>query len=120
MIGVDIVEIDRIATHLTDDTFLQRVYTPAELNYCRKAKSEKLIAARLATRFAAKEAVFKAVEALSVLHWTEIEVINQVSGKPVLHFHGETQALINERGLKVEISLSHSQAYAVAAAMIIS
>ena len=118
MIGVDIVEIDRIEALVTDQEFLNRVYTEIELAYCHQAKSRKVIAARLATRFAAKEAVFKAIDALTVLRWKEIEVINEESGKPVLHFHGETKALVADLRLKVEISLSHSQAYAVAAAML--
>ena len=118
MIGVDIVEISRIEEHLYDQTFLNRVYTQTERDYCQKAKSNKVVAARLATRFAAKEAVFKAIDALTALRWTEIEVVNEESGKPVLHFHGETEMLVNQLGLKVEISLSHSEAYAVAAAML--
>lgn len=120
MIGVDIVEIGRIQELLSDQNFLHRIYTDIELAYCQQAKSTKVVASRLATRFAAKEAVFKAVEPLTVLRWKEIEVINEDSGKPVLHFHGETEVLIKNLSLKVEISLSHSQDYAVAAAMVAS
>ncbi len=118
MIGVDIVEIDRIKELVADEEFLNRVYTKAEIAYCRQAKSKTVISARLSTRFAAKEAVFKAIEPLKVLRWKEIEVINEESGKPVLHFHGDTKTLVDELGLKVDISLSHSDAYAVAAAIL--
>jgi holo-[acyl-carrier protein] synthase len=120
MIGVDIVEIDRIEELLSDQEFLNRVYTETELAYCHQSKLNHVIAARLATRFAAKEAVFKAIEPLKALRWKEIEVINEESGKPVLHFHGETKTLVEELGIKVDISLSHSKAYAVAAAMLAS
>ena len=118
MIGVDIVEIGRIEELLSDQNFLHRIYTDTELAYCQQAKTTNVVASRLAARFAAKEAVFKAVESLKTLRWKEIEVVNEESGKPVLRFHGDTEMLLEGLSIKVEISLSHTQDYAVAAAIV--
>lgn len=108
-IGVDIVEIDRIAKQAHNPRFLKRVYTPREVAYCRARKNS---AQHFAVRFAAKEAVWKAVGESKLLH-RDIQVRNQSNGKPEIIFPKPFQKLAR----RVSISLSHGRDYAVAMAI---
>jgi holo-[acyl-carrier protein] synthase len=115
-VGVDIVEIRRIAEAIAEhgETFLQRVYTPAEV----AAYRQKLPS--LAARFAAKEAVIKALSC-TALSLTDIEVLSDPEGKPLVNLYGKAK----ERALSMklsalDISLSHSREYAVAFAVALS
>jgi holo-[acyl-carrier protein] synthase len=106
-IGVDIVEIERIKKLVEGDTtFLTRVYTEAERAYC-DAKPHPW--QHYAARFAAKEAVIKALGQKSIA-FNEIEVINDGDGKPHIVLHGKWKEY--EQGLL--LSLSHAEHYAVA------
>jgi holo-[acyl-carrier protein] synthase len=112
-IGVDILEIDRIGriigTHGT--TFLQRVFTPAEIRYC---SGKRNAAQHFAARFAAKEAVSKALATgmRGEFSWKNIEVMNDPLGQPHIAFSGTLkEALAHAR---VHVSLSHSQSHVVA------
>ena len=111
-VGVDIIEIERIEAALRrhGERFLQRLYTPAEQAYCRGRVPE------LAVRFAAKEAVSKALgTGLRGIAWREMEILGDERGKPVVHLHGLARARAEELGLtEFAVSLSHSQDYAVA------
>jgi len=114
-VGVDIIEIKRIQQVLQrhGERFLQRVYTEAEMAYCRGRVPE------LAARFAAKEAVSKALGTGIVgrggISWREVEVLPDARGKPLVHLHGQARDRAESLGLKAfAISLSHSQEYAVA------
>jgi holo-[acyl-carrier protein] synthase len=114
-IGVDIIEIERIKQVFRrhGERFLQRVYTEAEIAYCRGRVPE------LAARFAAKEAVSKALGTGIVgrggIFWREVEVLPNARGKPLVYLHGRAQDRAEGLGLKeFAISLSHSQEYAVA------
>ena len=110
--GVDIIEIDRIRRVLEryGQRFLDRVFTPGEILYCRGR------AANLAARFAAKEATMKALgTGVRGVGWKDIEVIRHDSGAPAIKLHkrGEQRAL--RLGVQeISISLSHSRDYAVA------
>ena len=115
--GVDIVEISRIERALTrfGERFLSRVYTQDEIRYSRARPSE------LAARFAAKEAVAKALgvgmRMLSPIgiHWHDVEVLNARSGKPYLVLHGQAQRLAQEQHLtEWSISLTHDGGIAMA------
>ena len=109
-IGVDIVEIHRIKKAITrwGDSFLHRVYTESELKLYSKNP------ASLAARFAAKEAVIKALGNRGIAS-KEIEVLAEPNGKPVVHLHGKAQVQANSLGLSnFSISLSHSKEYAIA------
>jgi holo-[acyl-carrier protein] synthase len=108
-IGVDIVEIDRIAKSTRNSRFLQRVFSPQEVAYCR---SHKHAAQHFAVRFAAKEAVWKAVGNPKLSH-RDIQVRNRANGKPEIHFPGKFKALAKH----VSVSLSHGRDYAVAMAL---
>jgi holo-[acyl-carrier protein] synthase len=110
-IGVDIIEIDRIEQLIRrwGDTFLQRVFTPAELKLFNKTSS-------LAARFAAKEAVLKALGACDKgISWQEIEILADLNGKPLVNLMGKAKLKADESSIsKINISLSHSKEYAVA------
>jgi holo-[acyl-carrier protein] synthase len=112
-IGVDIVEIDRIARSAKNPHFLARVFTPQEVKYCRSRKHSEQ---HFAVRFAAKEAVWKAISGrhggLPLLH-RDIQIRNQADGKPHVVFPPPFKKL--ER--RVSISLSHGRDYAVAMAI---
>src|SRR5882724_3682735 len=107
-IGVDIVEIDRIAKSVRNPRFLQRVFTPQEIRYCR---SRKNAAQHFAVRFAAKEAVWKAVGEPTLVH-RDIQVRNRSNGKPEVMLAAGFEAIAR----RVSISLSHGRDYAVAMA----
>ncbi len=106
-IGVDVVDIERFTTSL-DRTpgLLEKLFTPAE-----RTKP----VASLAARFAAKEALAKALSAGKGLSWHEAEVVNLENGKPVFLFRGEIADLID--GADVHLSLSHDAG--IASAMVI-
>src|SRR5258708_39605749 len=108
-IGVDIVEIDRIAKSVKNPRFLKRVFAPNEVTYCRSRKNS---AQHFAVRFAAKEAVWKAVGEPKLLH-RDIKVRNQSSGKPIIVFPARFKKLAK----RLSISLSHGRDYAVAMAV---
>ena len=111
-VGVDVIEIERVAAVVErwGERFLRRVYTELELAYCRGRIPE------LAARFAAKEAVTKALgTGIRGLAWREMEILADPLGKPLVRLHG--RAL--ERAARIEltefaVSLSHSREYAVA------
>ncbi|MBP7963052.1 MAG: holo-ACP synthase [Caldilineaceae bacterium] len=113
--GVDLIEIARVAEAVSahGDRFLERVFTPAELAYCRGRRES------LAARFAAKEAVAKALGTgiwRQGVTWTDVEILsNPESGAPVLHLHGAAAALAQAQGLTVwSLSLSHDRSRAIA------
>ena len=110
--GVDLIEIarveDAIARH--GSRFLKRIYTPAELErYGNSVES-------LAGRFAAKEAVAKALGCgIGDVGWTEIEVLGDENRAPVLTLHGNAAQKAEELGLtNWSLSMSHSQSHAIA------
>jgi holo-[acyl-carrier protein] synthase len=112
-VGIDLVEIARVRRALErhGDRFLERIYTPLEVAYCRGRISE------LAARFAAKEAVMKALgTGVRGISWRDIEVLPNPRGKPLVILHRTAAARAEQIGLhQIDISLSHSRAYAVAA-----
>ncbi|MFC1943932.1 holo-ACP synthase [Chloroflexota bacterium] len=114
-IGIDIVEIGRIRTAVSrwGERFLRRVYTEAELDLCKNQ------AQRLASRFAGKEAVMKALGAGNDrISWRDIEILSDESHRPMLFLHGRALSLAQELGVSdLAVSLSHSVEYAVASAI---
>jgi len=111
-IGIDIVEIERLksAVKRHGDKFLNRVFTPSEIKYCKKFN--KLRFPELSVRFAAKEAYAKAIgTGMAGIHWKEIEVANDKRGKPYLKIKGKLKK-------KAHITLSHSRDYGVACVVI--
>ncbi len=111
-IGIDIIEIARLRRVIGHwgARFLYRVYTEPELKLCRNKPSS------LASRFAGKEAVMKALgTGAKGVSWKEIEILAEPSGKPVVRLHGKAQRKAVTLGLdKLAISLSDSKEYAIA------
>jgi holo-[acyl-carrier protein] synthase len=118
-IGTDIIECVRIAQMIEKhgEVFLTRVFTAREIQYCstRRAANQ-----HYAGRWAAKEAVLKVLGtgwARGIL-WTDIEVVNEVSGAPNIRLANRAADIATERGIRnVQISISHCRAYATALAV---
>ena len=114
--GVDIVEVFRMrdAIKKWNDEFLSKIFTRKEISY---STSRRFSYQHFAARFAAKEAVIKAFgEPYKFpLKWTDIEVLNDKEGKPVIEFHEDAMKLKKKKKVgDVIISMSHSKKYAVA------
>ncbi|MEG6520461.1 holo-ACP synthase [Desulfotomaculum sp. 1211_IL3151] len=114
-IGTDIIEIERIelAVSRSGQQFLDRVFTAAEQKYCQgKIHS-------LAGRFAAKEAIMKALgTGLREMRWTNIEILPNYLGKPEVKFSGPALEIAEKRGIhRVLVSISHDRGRAVAFAV---
>lgn len=106
-IGIDVVDIKRFQESLERTPNLaEKLFTEAE-----RAKS----APSLAARFAAKEALYKALSPAHGLHWHDAEIINHESGKPDFLFRGAIAELID--GATVHLSLSHDAG--IASAMVV-
>ena len=110
--GVDLIEISRIARTLEryGPRFLQRIYTPGELAYCRGRPS------KLASRFAAKEATMKALgTGVRGVSWKDIEVTRAPSGAPGIRLHGRAWQRAQRLGVEeTALSLSDSREHAIA------
>ena len=111
-VGVDVIEIERVEAALArfGERFLRRVYTAEEAAFCRGRVHE------LAARFAAKEAVMKALgTGAKGVAWREIEVLPNHRGKPLVYLYGRAKARAERIGLGgLDVSMSHSREYAVA------
>ncbi len=112
--GIDVIQIARIeqAVERSGRRFLERVFTASELELCKDSLQ------RLSGRFAAKEAVSKA---LGTGFWSEgislhdIEILSSESGEPELHLHGAARTRADKMGAcEIAVSISHEKDYAVA------
>lgn len=110
--GVDVVEMDQFTrdVSLGGEHFLRRIYTEAELAFCR-GRIE-----RLATRFAAKEAIAKALgTGIRGVGWRAMEVVSSADGQPQVVLHGRAGKLAESAGLGTwALSLSHTPVRAIA------
>jgi holo-[acyl-carrier protein] synthase len=117
--GIDIVSIHRITDVIErqGDRFLKRVFTPHEIAYCQsKSRPES----HFAMRFAAKEAILKALQTgfAKGVRFQEIEVVNDTAGAPEVHLSGKTLDVSNKKGISTfHISLSDEKETAVALAV---
>jgi len=113
--GIDLVDVQRLADlkPAIRERFLRRVYTPRELQACQGSFES------LAGRFAAKEAVAKALGVgIGPVAWQEIEIFAAASGEPVLQLHGAARAAAEQQGLQTwSISISHTRTQAIAMAV---
>jgi holo-[acyl-carrier protein] synthase len=111
-IGVDVIVISRVGKVLQKhpERFLRRVYTPEEVAFCRGRVHE------LAARFAAKEAVMKALgTGARGLAWREIEILPNRRGKPLVYLHGLAKARGEKIGMRgIDVSLTHEGDLAIA------
>jgi holo-[acyl-carrier protein] synthase len=117
-VGVDLVDLDRFESAMSrTNGFLERVFTPGERAYCERAKAPSVRCQRYAARFAAKEAVMKALGCgLGAFGFHDVEVArDDDSGAPALVVQGRAAALAGERGIETwHLSLSHSDRVAIA------
>jgi holo-[acyl-carrier protein] synthase len=116
-IGIDVVEVPRMQRTIDvwGETFLRKVFTDREIDY---ARSKKKPTDHIAARFAAKEAVAKALSTgwSSGFRWKDIEVQNDKRGQPNVVLYGKTLELV--QGSTVRMSISHSEHVVVAVAII--
>jgi holo-[acyl-carrier protein] synthase len=118
--GIDIVENARIAAMLEvhADRFTERVFTVTERAYADHGQRRRV--ERYAVRFAAKEAVLKALGTgwSEGIAWTDVEVLRLPSGEPRVLLTGRAAAIAAERGIEGwSLSMSHTEHYAVASAI---
>ncbi|CDA16357.1 MAG: holo-ACP synthase [Clostridia bacterium] len=117
--GIDIIEVNRIkeAIQDLDEKFLKRVYTNYEIEYCNSKNNMKY--QHFAARFAAKEAVFKAIsnklKSKYDISWTDIEIKNDENGKPMFFIDKLNKCDI----ISKDISMSHIKDYAIASVSIL-
>lgn len=113
-IGIDIVEVERMAKRIEKPEFVNLVFTEIEIAYCQSKKHK---AQHFAARFAAKEAYMKSLE----LGWTndadfkEIEITNDENGAPKMKLSGQTLAYFKNKNFSsILVTLSHTQSMATA------
>jgi holo-[acyl-carrier protein] synthase len=114
-LGSDLLDVARIEQKLREDSGLAAsLFTPLEIRYC---ESQRHPAQHYATRFAAKEALLKALGTgwRDGLSWREIEIRRDELGRPVIALSGKVEQLAREHGVtRVHASLTHTAAYAAA------
>lgn len=112
-IGVDLCDVRRLDKIIREhgERFLNKVYTHGEIAYCTKKIDGS---AGYAARFAAKEALLKAIGTglREGINWKDMEVVNDELGKPDFKFYGKISSVLGNR--RVLVSLSHTHEYAVA------
>lgn len=117
--GTDIIEIDRIKDAIKSDTFIKKIFTEKEIEYCESKKDPARIQS-YAARFAAKEAIFKAISKVLLLdygmEWKSIEILKEETGRPYVNLKIDNH---KKQNLKIDVSLSHIKDYAVATAVAI-
>lgn len=116
--GTDIIEIDRIKESIEElgEKFLKKVFTEGEILYCESKKAQKY--QHYAARFAAKEAIFKAIsDSLPdkfALSWCDYEILNNEVGRPSVKIKNFDLSKIEN----VDLSISHCKKYAVATVVV--
>lgn len=114
--GTDIIEIDRIQKSIEryEEKFKTNIYTKEEVKYCESHKSQKY--QHYAARFAAKEAIFKAISKKldKNYSWTDFEIINDDNGKPEVILKTKIEEIES-----IDISMSHCKDYAIATVVVL-
>jgi len=116
--GVDVVDVERIRRSLNEhgERFLSRCFTKAEADYCTSARPPRDVE-RFAARFAAKEAVLKALGTgwADGIAWTDVEVVLSPSGAPSINLSGKAKEIAERLGIgELLVSLSHTPTQAMA------
>ena len=117
--GIDLVDFPRIETMVArhGGRFLDRVFTAKEQ---ADANSVKNTTEKLAGRFAAKEAVLKLLGTgwRGKIAWTDIEVVNNAMGQPIVDISGEVSRIADEQGIEqITLSITHTADFAIASAV---
>ncbi|MEG8947411.1 holo-ACP synthase [Rosettibacter firmus] len=116
-IGIDIIEIERIKKSVEQygDNFLNRIFTKTELEYSLNKKNKFQ---HLAARFAAKEAITKAISSHhKSFGWKDIEIVNLVNGMPTVNLLGKLKDFLGNDKI-IHISMSHSDHYVTCVAIL--
>jgi len=116
--GIDIIKVARIKeiSEKWGDKFLKRIFTGNEISYCYQKRDPY---GSLAVRFAAKEALIKAIGSEIPVSFTDMEVINSSTGKPALKVAGKLEAFFKNRSIKtIHLSLSHEDEYGIASVVL--
>lgn len=117
-VGIDIIEIERIKKSVDrfGKKFLKKIYTKTELDYSLARKNKYQ---HLAARFAAKEAIYKALsnDTTKAYSWQDVEIYNELNGLPKVKFSGELKDYLND-GKEIKISMSHSENYVTCVAVL--
>jgi len=121
-IGIDVVEVERIASAIEryGEPFLAKLFTPAERAYCDAQKKSAL---HYAARFAAKEAVSKALGTGigGQAGWLDLEITRDTLGAPKLALQGAAAEFARQNGItEIQISLTHAREYAAANAIAVA
>ena len=120
MVGIDIIEVARVDQR---ENFISRIANESEIEYINKSKCEKLRHQKIAALFCVKEAVMKALDmgAGSGVVFKDIILSHIETGKPIIALQGKALEKYNAfySGKKIEVSLSHTEDYATAIAIII-
>ena len=119
-LGIDVFEVSRMerVLHDGDEHFNRDLFTPSEISYCNR---QRYPAQHYAARFAAKEAVVKALglDGADGTHWREIEICVGRGGVRYARLHGTLAALAKRRRIsRVLLSLSHTRRLAIASAVL--
>jgi holo-[acyl-carrier protein] synthase len=113
-VGIDIVDVKRMARSIEKPGFINQAFTPNEIEYC---KQKAFSAEHYAARFAAKEAFFKATGTgvIGDLDFRQVEVTNDVNGKPTLELKDAALLIAEKLEIKnIHTSLSHEKDFATA------
>lgn len=115
-VGIDIIEIERIKKSVDSlgEFFLKKILTSREIEYCLSKHNKYQ---HIAARFAAKEAIYKACSSVYKLSWQDVEVSNDIEGKPLVFFHDRIKNIFDGK-YKIHISLTHSKEYASCVAIL--
>ncbi|MCI8616809.1 MAG: holo-ACP synthase [Clostridia bacterium] len=117
--GMDIIEIERIKEDIEklQEKFLNRVFTDNEIEYCESRNVQKY--QHYAGRFAAKEAIFKAIskelDNKYSVSWKDFEVVNDGQGRPIVNLFN----ICKQKIKSIDISITHCELYAAACTMIL-
>ncbi|MCB7128457.1 MAG: holo-ACP synthase [Candidatus Brocadiales bacterium] len=116
-IGIDLVEVGRIKDLFTRyESFMDRIYTPREVEYSLSKRNKF---EHLAARFAVKEAVVKALG--TGMKWTDIELLNDSSGRPYLKLYGRAKELAEEKGVgSWDVSITHTKDHAIGQVLLVT
>lgn len=114
--GIDVAEVDRIRSAIEryGETFLRRIYTPAERAYCEQFKNKY---ERFAGRFAAKEAAMKALGTgwRRGVRWVDFEVVREAGGRPTISLDGAAKEIAAQLGVRwISLSITHTATQAQA------
>lgn len=118
-VGNDIIEVERIKESIENlgNKFLNRVFTEKEIEYCESKNIMKY--QHYAARFAAKEAVFKAISKLLEnkfeIGWKDVEILNDINGRPYANILSK-----NLETVDIDISISHIKDYAISTAIVVT